>query len=71
MSHYITGLSGMRYRLLAGPYKTHAAALADVERAIEAAATYHDGIFNEVSVELIRDFSQPAALNLRGFQSAG
>jgi hypothetical protein len=69
--HYITGINGMRYRILAGPYKSAQAASADIERAEEAAATYHNGSFDRLEVESIKDFAGPAALNLRGFQSAG
>jgi hypothetical protein len=60
----------MRYRILAGPYKSAADASADVERAEEAAATYHDGSFDRLEVEAIEGFSGPAALNLRGFSVA-
>ena len=69
--HYITGINGMRYRILAGPYKSAQAASADILRAQEAAATYHDGIFDRLEVENLQGFNGPAALNLRGFQSAG
>lgn len=69
--HYITGVNGMRYRILAGPYKTAQAAQSDIERAQEAAANYHDGNFSQFEVEHIKDFSGPAALNLKGFVCAG
>ena len=68
--HYITGVTGMRYRILAGPYKSAQAASADIERAQEAAATYHDGSFDRLEVEAIEGFAGPAALNLRGFSVA-
>lgn len=68
--HYITGINGMRYRILAGPYKSAQAALGDIERAQEAAATYHDGNFDRLEVEAIEGFNGPAALNLRGFSVA-
>jgi hypothetical protein len=66
--YYITGCKGMRYRLLAGPYETAELARIDIDRAQEAAANYHNGIFNEITVDLIKDFNQPAALNLKGFK---
>ena len=69
--HYITGVNGMRYRILAGPYKTAQAAESDIDRAQEAAANYHDGRFAQFEVEHIKDFSGPAALNLKGFVCAG
>lgn len=68
--HYITGVTGMRYRILAGPYKSAQAASADIERAQEAAATYHDGSFDRLEIEVIKGFNGPAALNLRGFSVA-
>jgi hypothetical protein len=69
--HYITGINGMRYRILAGPYKSAQAALADIDRAREAAATYHNGQFDSMEVESLSGFDGPAALNLRGFEIAG
>lgn len=66
---YITGINGMRYRLLAGPYDTAAEARADVERAQEAAATYHDGGFDLLEVEQIEGFNVPGRLNARGFSA--
>lgn len=68
--HYITGINGMRYRILAGPYKNAQAALGDIDRAQEAAATYYDGQFDRLEVEAIEGFAGPAALNLRGFSVA-
>lgn len=65
---YVSVLDGPRHNLLAGPFDTHAEALAEVERvravALELDAKAHFYAFGTCSVG---DYSEPGFLNKHGF----